>query len=477
MLTSRYYQIDGEAQIRQAYIDGFRAVLYVLSTGGGKTFLFASIAFSAMRRGRRVLILCHRVELVDQIIAALKLFGVEADVIAAGYHRSQRSPGRQRVGNHAISVASVQTLVRRLGDYAPPTLIICDEAHHCAGGNTWSQIIRHYPQAKILGVTATPCRLDGRGLGAHFDKMIIGPGPEELIAGGYLVKTRIFSPPIVDTSGLHIRMGDFKSDESEALMDKPAITGDALSHYMKHTPNEQGLVFCTSVKHAENVAEHFRKGGVSALSLNGSTDKQLRRMAFEDYRRGAIRMLTAADIFSEGVDCPGARVGIMLRPTQSLTLYRQQKGRLLRPDVGKEYATLLDGVQNATRPGFELLPGEKDDWQLEMDAAKRKKKQAPGIRVCPKCFAASPARATRCTNVENGIACGHVFEIKAREVEERDGELVELTAEQIAKKRERREQGRAATLEQLTAIARIKGYKPGWAEKVLAGRMAKRKIA
>jgi superfamily II DNA or RNA helicase len=300
--------------------------------------------------------------------------------------------------------------------------------------------------------------------------MIIGPGPEELIAGGYLVKTRIFSPPLVDTSGLHVRMGDFKNDEAEALVDTPAITGDAYSHYKKHADGMQGLAFCTSVKHAENVAERFRKEGVAAVSLNGGTDKQVRRMAFADYRQGKIRILTAADIFSEGVDCPGARVGIMLRPTQSLTLYRQQKGRLLRPDTGKDYAVLLDCVQNAIRPGFELAPGEKDDWQLEMDAAKRKKKQAPGIRVCPKCFAASAARATAC------VECGHIFEVKARQnVEERDGELVELTAEQIAKKRERREQGRAATLEQLTAIARIKGYNENWVRHVYEGRLAKQR--
>lgn len=466
MITLRPYQIEGETQIRQAYMDRFRAVLYVLSTGGGKTLLFASIAFSAMRRGRRVLILCHRVELVDQIIAALKLFGVDVDIIAAGY---QRSTGRERAGNRAIAVASVQTLVRRLDSYPPPTLIICDEAHHCAGGNTWSQIIRHYDQAKILGVTATPCRLDGRGLGAHFDKMIIGPGPEQLIAGGYLVRTRIFSPPLVDTSGLHVRMGDYKNDEAEALMNVPSITGDALSHYQKHTPGEQGLVFCTSVKHAENVAEHFRKGGVSAISINGGTDKQLRRMAFADYREGKIRILTAADIFSEGVDCPGARVGIMLRPTQSLTLYRQQKGRLLRPDKDKPYATLLDCVQNATKPGFELAPGEIDDWQLDPDREKQKKKAAPGIRVCPKCFAASPARALAC------IECGNIFEVKPRQnVEERAGELVELTAEQIARKKERQSQG-MATLQQLRDIERIKGYKPGWSDHVYAGRLAKQR--
>ena len=470
MITLRPYQSDGENQIRQGYADGHRAILYVLSTGAGKTYLFASIAFSAMRRGRRVLILCHRIELVDQIIEALRAFGIDPEIIAASY---QRSAGRERASNRAVAVASVQTLVRRLDSYAPPTLIIVDESHHACAGNSWSTVLRKWPDARVLGVTATPCRLDGRGLAAHFDKMIIGPSEQELIDGGYLVRTRIFAPPLVDTSGLfspgHIRMGDCKPDEADALMNKPSVTGDCFSEYMKHTPNEQGLVFCTGVEHAENVAKRFRDGGVPAVSLNGGTDKQIRRMAFEDYRRGAIRILTSMDIFSEGVDAPGARVGIMLRPTQSLTLYRQQRGRILRPAPGKAYGTLIDHVQNCEKPGFVLLPGETDGWILTSDVMHRNKKKAPGVRVCPKCFAASAARALVCCE------CGAVFEVKPRqEIEERDGELVELTAEQIAKKRERREQGRAATLEQLRNIERIKRYKPGWADHVYAGRMAKK---
>lgn len=470
MITLRPYQLDGENQIRQAFGAGNRAVLYALSTGAGKTYLFASIAFSAMRRARRVLILCHRIELVDQIIEALKAFDIEPEVIAASY---TRSAGRERASNRSIAVASVQTLIRRLGSYAPPTLVICDEAHHCAGGNSWSQILRHYPAARVLGVTATPWRLDGRGLGAHFDKLIVGPSEQELINGGYLVRTRIFAPPIVDTSGLfgrgHIRAGDCKIDEADALINTPAITGDCFSEYMKHTPNEQGLVFCTGVQHAENIARRFRDGGVPALAMNGGMDKQIRRMAFDDYRRGAIRILTSMDIFSEGVDCPGARVGIMLRPTQSLALYRQQRGRILRPAPGKDYGTLIDHVQNCEKPGFVLLPGETDDWQLEMDAAKRKKKTAPSIRVCNKCFAASPAYAKACGE------CGHVFPIKAREdIEQREGTLVEMTPEEIARKRERQAQGRSETLEQLMEFGKRKGYKPNWAIKLWNARLAKK---
>jgi superfamily II DNA or RNA helicase len=469
LIQLRPYQLDGERQIRQAFADGFKSVLYVLSTGGGKTYLFASIAFSAMRRAKRVLILCHRIELVDQIIDALKAFDITPQIIAASY---QASAGSARAANKAVAVASVQTLIRRLDSYAAPTLIITDEAHHCAGGNSWSQILRKWPEARILGVTATPCRLDSRGLGAHFDKLILGPSEEELVNRGYLVRTRIFAPPLVDTSGLfapgHIRAGDCKADEADALVNTPAVTGDAFSEYMKHTPHEQGLVFCTGVQHAENIAKRFRDGGVAAVSLNGGMDKQIRRMAFEDYRRGAIRILTSMDIFSEGVDAPGARVGIMLRPTQSLTLYRQQRGRILRPFPGKEYGTLIDHVQNCEKPGFVLLPGESDNWELTPDFIKKKKDVKPGIRVCLKCFAASPAYAKACGE------CGAVFPIKAREeLEHREGELVELTPEELARKRERREQGQA-TLQQLRDIERLKHYKPGWADHVYAGRMAKK---
>jgi DNA repair protein RadD len=458
----RPYQVDGETKIRQAFAAGHKSPLYVLPTGGGKTVLFASIAQSADRRGKRVLILAHRVELVDQIVTALKQFDVYPDIIAAGYHRTTR------LTNRSVAVASVQTLVRRLGEYAAPTLIICDEAHHCALGNTWSQIIRHYGEAKILGVTATPMRADGRGLKSTFDCLILGPNHSELIGQGFLVRPRVFAPPTVDTSSLHIRMGDYQIAESEALMDVPSITGDALSHYRKHAEGLPGLAFCTSVQHAHHVAEQFRNAGVSALALNGGTDKDVRRLAVQDFRDGKIKILASCDLFSEGFDVPGAHIGILLRPTVSEGLFLQQVGRLLRPAAGKTTAIILDHVGNTQKFG---MPDETREWELTADIV-HKKKAKPGIRVCPKCFAASPARARTC------VECGHVFEVQPRqEVKEKDGELVELTAEQIAKRRERQAQGMTKDLASLIAFGRRKGYKDAetWAMHVLRWREAKKR--
>jgi superfamily II DNA or RNA helicase len=465
VITLRPYQSTGIAQIREAFATGARAPMYVLPTGGGKTVIFSAIAESSEKRGKRVLILTHRVELVDQIVASLEQFNVRPDIIAASY---QRSMGRYRAGNRSIAVANVQTLVNRIDSYAPPTLITIDECHHVTPGGQWSTILRAYKDAKNLGVTATPIRGDSRGLSAHFDRLILGPNVPELISMGYLVKPRVFAPPTVDTSGLHIRAGEFKTEEADALMDVPSITGDAFSHYKKHSDGLPALVFCTSVKHAEHVAERFRKDGVAAVSLNGGTDKEVRRMAVADFRRGAIRVLASCDLFSEGFDVPGAHVGILLRPTASMGLFLQQVGRILRPSEGKPHAIILDHVGNTQRFG---MPDEPREWSLTVDETKRKKKQAPGIRVCPKCFAASAARATAC------VECGHVFEVKPRQnVEERDGELVELTAEQIQRKRERMEQGwKAKTLEQLREVARIKGRNPAWADHVFAARLAKQR--
>jgi superfamily II DNA or RNA helicase len=450
------YQERAIADIRRAFESGSKAPILVLPTGAGKTVAFALIAESAARRLRRVLILVHRIELVDQVVATLEQVNIIPDVIAANY-------ARHRV-NRTVTVASVQTLVRRLADYAEPTLIIVDECHHATIGGTWDAIFRAYPNAKKLGVTASPIRLDGRGLAHHFDTMIIGPSTQELIDMGFLAPPRVFAPPTVDTSGLHTRAGEFRIEEANALMDVPAIHGDALSHYRKHADGKRALVFCTSVEHAAHVAEHFRKGGYQAASLNGGTDRQVRRMVVDEFKRGVLQILASCDLFSEGFDCPGAEVGIMLRPTQSLGLFLQQAGRILRPAPGKDKAIILDHVGNCIRHG---LPNEPRDWKLTTDVI-RKKKSVAQNRVCTSCWCANPPGTKVC------IDCGAPFPVEHRDpLEEREGELEEVTAEMMEKKRARMQVGMAKALAQLKNIERIRHYRPGWAEHRLAARVAK----
>lgn len=456
MIIARPYQERAIKAIRAAFANGFKAPLLVMPTGAGKTACFSLIAESAARRLRRVLILVHRIELVDQVVAALEQVGVAPDVIAA-------QCARKKI-NRVVTVASVQTLLRRLTDYVEPTLIILDEGHHCAQGNSWDQVFRAYPHAKKLGVTATPLRLDGRGLAHSFDHLIVGPSTQELIDMGYLAPPRVFAPPTVDTSGLHKRAGEFRLEETNALMDVPTIHGDALSHYRKHVDGKRALVFCTSVEHAHHIAEHFRKGGYQAAALCGGTDRQVRRMVVDDFRDGKIQVLSSCDLFSEGFDCPGAEVGIMLRPTASLGLWLQQCGRILRPAPGKKHATILDHVGNCIRHG---LPNEPREWELTSDVIKKKKSVAQN-RICTSCWCANPPGAKVC------LDCGVPFPIAERDpIEEREGELEEVTAQEMARKRERQDQGRARSLADLEKIERMKGYRPGWARHILAARISK----
>lgn len=458
-------------RVREAYHRRVRRVLMVLPTGGGKTILFCAITEGAAAKGKRIWILAHRIELIDQITASLEQFGIEPDVLAPRYKRRT---------SHVL-VASVMSLVRKLDKVEPPDLIIADEAHHVAkthdGENSWGRIFARFPQALHLGVTATPMRTDGRGLGEFFDEMVIGPDVAALTAAGYLAPCRVFAPPTVDTSGLQRRAGEFKHEQSEALVSTRAITGDALAHYRKHADGKRALIFAVSVAHAEAIAAQFRESGYQALHLHGGTAKDVRRGVVNDFHEGRLQVLASCDLFSEGFDCPGAEVGIMLRPTMSMGLFRQQCGRILRAAPGKT-AILLDHVANTTRFG---LPSDPMEWSLEMDA--RERKPGLGIKVCPECWAAIAQSESVCPE------CGHEFSGGVRGgIEEREGELVEVdTANRKCRRCDgegckwcgkeppnlQEELARAETLEQLKKIGRRRGYKAGWAEHVWLGKKAR----
>lgn len=452
MISLRPYQEQGKSDIRAAYRAGNRSIIYVLPTGGGKTTIFASIASDAAAKGNRILILCHRVELIDQISGALKSLSLPHGFIAAGYPASKAQ----------TTIASVQTLIKRVGKIEPPQLIVVDEAHH-ARAATYEKILKAFPQAKILGVTATPVRQGGEGLGALFQSMVLGPAMAELISAGFLSKYRLFSPPTVDTSSLHSRAGEFIASESAALLNRPAITGSALAHYQQHAKGLPALVFCVSVQHAKDVAEQFRGAGCQALTLNGAMDRDIRRGIVADFRAGKIQVITSCEVLSEGFDVPGAHCGIFLRPTESLGLYLQQIGRVLRPCEGKDHAILLDHVGNAMRHG---LPDQDRDWELGLDRPKRV--AGPPVKCCPECFRILPSACRECPD------CHHIFDVAdPHSIREVEGELEEITPEVIARRNARKAQGRAQSLDALKEIERSRGYRAGWAEHVFAARQKK----
>jgi DNA repair protein RadD len=465
MITLRPYQEQCIAGLRGAFAAGYHSPLLVSPTGSGKTVMFSYLTDKLVRGGKRVVLLCHRDELVDQISRTLSDFSVPHGNITAGCVYDRRLLAHD---------ASVFTLARRLDRVAVPDYVICDEAHHGVAGSTWGKVIAYWrqknPKLRVIGVTATPERLSGEGLGETFDEMILGPTTRELIDLGALCEYRLFAPQSqIDLSGVHMQAGDFNRKELGALIDKPAIVGDTVKEYVRLLNGAPSVAFCVSIEHATHVAENFRSAGFRAVSIDGKMDKAMRREIVRDFGRGQINVMTSCSLIDEGFDCPGIVGVIDLSPTWSLARCLQRWGRGFRPFAGKDAAIFMDQVNNSGRHG---LPDDPREWSLlGRDARKGKKKDEDNVacRQCPECYAVSPAAASKCRD------CGKPFPIKARKIEEVAGTLSEVEVARM-RRQSAREQAAAETLEDLIRIGTQRGFKnaAGWARHVYEARQAKR---
>lgn len=352
--------------------------------------------------------------------------------------------------------------------------VLVHNCHHLTVDSSWGRVVDAYPNAKLLPVTATPCRLDGKGLGVGVggfaDDMVMGPTMRELIDGGFLSPYRIFAPPnALDLTGVRTRMGDYAKDQLADAVDKPSITGNSVEHYLRLARGKRAVAFCVSVAHAQHVAHEFNSSGVKAEFLDGTIDSLERDRIIKRFESGETLILSSCDIVSEGFDLPSIEVAILLRPTQSLSLHIQQVGRALRTSPGKSEALIFDHVGAVMRHG---LPDEDRAWTLE--GVKKKKRKAEDddeedvkVKCCPDCFSIHEPQPV-CPN------CGHVYEIKARKIEHIEGELKEIEQAQIEKMRRDRmlQQGKAQTVNELVQ----QGMSKGRAEKIIEARLAKQAL-
>jgi superfamily II DNA or RNA helicase len=452
----RPYQRDAVDRVRLAFMAGHRSVLFVLPTGGGKTVVFSHIAQQAAARGNRIAVLVHRAELLEQASRSLAALGVEHGLIASGRSMNLRAP---------VQVASVATLARRLDMLSPELfqLLVVDECHHASAG-TWAKSLKHFCSAKVLGVTATPCRSDGQHLGAWFSSMVVGPTPAWLTDNGYLAPARVYAPPIGFTAqGLRRRMGDFDLRQAAGALGGSRILGDAVSHYQRHLKGGTAIAFCCSIAHAQAVAEAFSEHGIKAASIDGTQDAETRRQLLEALGAGELKVLTSCNLIGEGVDVPSVGGCILLRPTQSEALHLQMIGRCLRPQAGKE-AVILDHVGNLERLGHHL---EERHWTLQ-GSQRRERQTAAAIKVCPQCFCTTTRRVSECPE------CGHLFRPQRKKPAVVAGSLQEISQEQL-KVRRKHEQSEAHSMEQLIALGQRRGMKNprGWARNVLAARQTR----
>lgn len=432
---------------RLALRRGVHRLLMVLPTGAGKTCLTAVILAGAAARGKRAWFCVHRRELLDQSVKTfIEAADIETGIIAAGYPMRPKAP---------VQVCSIGSLKRRLAKLRPPDLLVVDECHHVCS-KTWSDIVGALPGAVQIGLTATPQRLDGQGLQPFYDEMLLGPSTSELIEQGFLSPYTLFAPPsAVNMDGIHRLAGDYDKQEVAERMEAAQIVGDAVSHYRAHCAGQRALVFAWSIKASRELAAEFTAAGVPARHVDGETPKAERAEAMRDFRSGALLVLTNVDLFGEGVDVPTIDAVFLLRPTQSLSMYLQQVGRGLRPQPGK-VVKIFDHVGNWERHG---MPDDPREWSLKGRDKKSRDSSIAMGRRCVKCFGVSPIGATCCRY------CGEPFPVKAREIEHVEGELEQISAEEIRARREmiRQKMSECESLFEWQQLAISLGYQKGWA--------------
>ena len=365
-------------------------MIYQGATGSGKTALAAAIAEGLDARGKSLLALVHRHELVDQFTRTLDLVGLTGryGVIAAG-----RAPSPWA----RFQVASIPTLHRRPHLDLDPDYVVVDEAHH-ARAKTWSEVIARFPRARILGLTATPARLDGKPLGAHFEALVQGPSIQWLVAHGRLAPvTMKYVGRGVLTQGVKKSGGDYNRRDLGDRLNKSVIAAPVAA-YLRHARDRQAIFFAINTQDSRAVRDLFVENGVRAVHVDGKTPTGIRDNLIGEFRHGHAQVLCNVDIVSEGTDIPECSCVMMGCPTLSLVRYLQWVGRGMRVDHGRD-CMALDLVGNFWRHG---APDKPRIWSLhtEEPEAKKKREQAVSMRVCVHCANVYPARSGECP------ACG-----------------------------------------------------------------------
>lgn len=401
----RPYQNDLKALIYEAWRSGFKNVLAQMPTGLGKTKLFCDITIDmAIKSAEKTptAIMVHRKELVQQISLTLAEEGIVHNIIAprpvilgiVGAHR--RVLRKQFYDyNSLISVVSVDTLNARIGRHEKWArtirLWITDEAAHLLKNNKWGRAVEYFPNAIGLGVTATPRRLDKRGLGRHadgvFDTMVEGPPTRWGIQHGFLCPYKIAIPPsdyrnylVQATAG-----SDFSKGAMLVADKRSRIVGDVVENYQRFANGKQAILFASAIETGEEMEKKFQSAGIAAKLLTGFTDDKERLDSMLDFRNKKIKVLLNVDLFDEGLDVPGIECVIMTRPTMSLSKYLQMVGRGLRPAPGKEHLILIDHVGNVTEHG---LPDGRRKWTLDRIVKRQDKNNF--IRICSNIACNSP---------------------------------------------------------------------------------------
>lgn len=441
---------------QEAMIDGAREamkrsrrVLLQAPTGAGKTALASYMAGESGKRGRMSNFICHRAELITQTSKTFRRFDIAHGFIAAGIHMDL-----QRM----VQVCSIDTLKNRVHVLPEPKLAIWDECHHM-GAAGWQRVMAAWPNAFHIGLSATPWRLDGSGLDAHFDELVMGPTVGWLIEQGHLSRYRIFAPP--PPVELRARGANDGTGEQAKVLDKPKLIGDVVTHWRKHALGMRTVGFACNVQHSLHMVEAFKAAGIPAAHLDGDTPKAERERIIKQFAAGEIQVLWNVSLFGEGFDLSAIAdmdvtidCVILNRKTQSLSLFLQMVGRVLRPAPGK-VAVILDHGGNVQVHGF---PDDEREWSLtgrEKGTKAANDNAPPPPITCDGCFAQIRRPAPPCCP-----ECGKALIAPTKEIIVADIPLVEITPEEKAAIRKQRawEEQQCKDLNDWVTLGRKRGY-------------------
>jgi DNA repair protein RadD len=467
----RPYQLKLIEDVKAELRNGKRRILMQLPTGGGKTFIAARIAKGTADKGNTVWFLVHRDFLVAQTAATFTEFAIPHGLIVA----------KGSTGLESTMVVAIDTLRARMAKikYHKPRVVFWDECHHIKAA-TWAKIFEWFgPDCTHLGMTATPQRLDGRGLSPPFEVMVQGPTTGELMAMGYLCQYRAYAPSGLDLSNVDMVAGDYNQAQLSDEVERSVIVGDVVGHYQRLAASRRALYFCVSLPFSRRLVSAFSARGIPALHLDADSNKEERAQAARALASGAVKVLCNVGLFGEGYDLEaqaGEPVTVeavgLVRPTMSLSLHLQQLGRGMRPKP--EPAIFLDHAGNIERHG---LPDSPRDWTL---AGRVRNAERKLVKECKACGAINKVTAVVCE------ACLAPFPKAPREepdhiegiLEEVDAKAFNARIEEIRQAkyiRARREElvAAAKTYAELEALAKLWDYKPGWAWYVYQARREK----
>lgn len=435
----RPYQSQALTSLRLEMQHGRNRIILCSPTGSGKTVMFSTMAASAIAKGKRVLIVTDRLELMQQSKGALTMLNLKAETIEAG---------KMTIKPADLYVGMVETISRRLTShpgfqrfFQSFHLVIFDEAHKQAFDKLFAYL---QPMQAVIGATATPMRQGNqKPLSEKYHSIVETISIPELISQGYLSTPKSYGVP-VDLSDVKMKGSDYDSESLGKQYSKNRVFEGVIENYNRITPGQKGIAFCPNIASSKELCAKMVNAGINAMHLDSEMDSKQRAEVLAKFKANPDAVLCNVGILTTGFDAPDIEVVILYRATTSLPLFLQMVGRGSRVTASKNQFTILDFGENIRRHGF----WEHDRvWSLKKKALKAK--QPPSCKNCPKCNALLYASKRVCD-------CGHVFNMRQHDKEVKFAELRLMDGKAV------RQKARMMPLEELAELAKAKIIKPYW---------------